>query len=135
MELLTDGTVMATGAQLWYKLTPDATGNYVNGTLSSLATMSKGRTFDATNVLQDGRVFVLGDSVHGLDNTGEIYSPLTNTWTSIAPFPEPTFGNGPTTLLADGRVLAGSTSGPHTYILRSGHEHLVARSDQTLWRQ
>ncbi len=37
MELLTDGTVMALSGGNYYKLTPDATGSYVNGTWSQLA--------------------------------------------------------------------------------------------------
>src|ERR1017187_9372307 len=40
MLLLSDGTVMAAGANVeagWYRLTPDGTGSYVNGTWSVLA--------------------------------------------------------------------------------------------------
>src|SRR5262249_27475003 len=45
MELLSDGTVMASGAagfasSAWYRLTPDATGSYAAGTWSSLANMN-----------------------------------------------------------------------------------------------
>src|SRR5438067_714934 len=56
MELLSDGTVMAQGGGVsknWYKLTPDATGSYVNGTWSNLASMSLQRLYTATNVLKD----------------------------------------------------------------------------------
>ena len=120
MELLSDGSVMVEGAssQGWNKLTPDATGSYVNGTWSTIASMSTPRQYDATNVLPDGRVLVLGGvaSDGTFLNTGEIYNPLTNSWTNIAPFPESTFGNGRTMLLPDGRVLAGSITGPQTYI-------------------
>jgi len=128
MELLSDGTVMVLGQgsqtqgnQGWHRLTPDSTGSYVSGAWSTLADMNISRLYSATNVLPDGRVFVLGAEITGpngqvaWNNTGEIYNPLANTWTSTAPFPESTFG-GPTTLLADGRVLAGSMNGPQTYI-------------------
>ena len=128
MELLSDGTVMASASvgpasTDWYRLTPDASGSYVNGTWSQLPSMSLNRLFFASNVLPDGRVLVLGgkyvglnDSQYSLDNTGEIYDPVANTWTSIANFPEVSFGSAPTTLTADGKVLAGWDNGPETFI-------------------
>jgi uncharacterized repeat protein (TIGR01451 family) len=127
MELLSDGTVMASGAgggasKDWYRLTPDASGSYVNGTWSSLASMSLERLYMATNVLQDGRVFALGGEYTGPNstanwtNTGEIYDPITNTWSSIPNFPQGSFGDDPSMLLPDGRVIAGYLSGPQTYI-------------------
>src|SRR5215813_8660359 len=41
---LTDGTVMcqADSSQDWYKLTPDNTGSYVNGTWTRLASLQSG---------------------------------------------------------------------------------------------
>src|SRR5947209_6222127 len=63
MLLMTDGSVMAQGPNRtnnWYKLTPGADESYVNGTWSSLADMSVPRLFFASNVLHDGRVFVMG---------------------------------------------------------------------------
>ena len=125
MELLTDGSVMvftSDSPNNIYKLTPDATGSYAHGTWSQLASMNLARVLDATNVLPDGRVLVLGGKLSGpnLDttytNTGEIYNPVTNTWTNIAPFPESMFGDDPTMLLPNGKVLAGSKAGPQTYI-------------------
>jgi uncharacterized repeat protein (TIGR01451 family) len=129
MDLLTDGTVMAQlalssggSSNVWNKLTPDATGSYVNGTWSPLANMSLGRSAFPSNILPDGRVFVLGGEYSGANhtrdntNTGEIYNPVTNSWTSIANFPETNFGDGPTMLLEGGRVLAGGKYGADTYI-------------------
>ena len=50
-------------------------------------------------------------------NDGEIYNPLSRTPGRASPTsPESTFGDGPTMLLPDGRVLAGSIDGPQTYI-------------------
>ena len=42
MLLLTDGSVIVQGlcSNLWYRLTPDASGNYANGTWSQIASMS-----------------------------------------------------------------------------------------------
>ena len=125
MELLSDGTVMAQGdgvSNAWYKLTPDSTGSYVNGTWSTLASMNLQRLYTATNVLTDGRVFELGGEYSGPNgqsnwtNTGEIYDPVANTWTSIPNFPQSQFGDDPSILLPDGRVIAGYLSGAQTYI-------------------
>src|SRR5205823_5114678 len=95
MVLLTDGTVIGSSNanSTWYKLTPDAAGNYVGGTWSTLAGMSTRRLYTGTNVLPDGRVFVLGGEYSGPSltnnwtNTGEIYNPLTNAWSPVANFP------------------------------------------------
>jgi hypothetical protein len=76
MLLLSDGTVMVQGggggttaankaSSNWFKLTPDASGNYANGTWSPLASMGTQRQFYASNVLKDGRVFVLGGEYSG----------------------------------------------------------------------
>ena len=123
MELLSDGTVMVSdNNQGWARLTPNSSGSYTSGSWSQLASMSTIRFYDATNVLPDGRVFVLGGEFSGANNTtlawtntGEIYNPVTNVWSAITPFPEATFG-GPTMVLSDGTVLAGSINGPNTYI-------------------
>ena len=48
MELLTDGTVMAVSGGVLYKLTPDATGSYVNGTWSQIASPILQSLADAT---------------------------------------------------------------------------------------
>ncbi|MCB9896534.1 MAG: hypothetical protein H6825_00895 [Planctomycetes bacterium] len=64
--LLGDGTVMAaqnngsTIGNAWYKLTPDASGSYVNGTWSTLASAHDTRLYYLSQVLTDGRVFVAG---------------------------------------------------------------------------
>ena len=96
MLLLTDGTVMVheLNTSHWHRLTPDSSGNYVNGSWSTLASLpdnngiptSKGGPtnaplYFASAVLGDGTVFVAG----GENNTGkqgadilaaQIYDPL-----------------------------------------------------------
>ena len=62
--LLTDGTVMVqvgvdVASKTWKKLTPDSSGNYVNGTWSNMASMGLERLFFASNVLPSGKMFVL----------------------------------------------------------------------------
>src|SRR5580692_2258458 len=57
MLLLTNGTVMVhdtiggTEGTGWELLTPDATGSYVNGTWSTLASMHNSRLFFSSQVL------------------------------------------------------------------------------------
>jgi hypothetical protein len=127
MLLLSDGTVAVHTDRLpnanntWFRLTPDASGSYVNGTWSQLASMNAGRTVFPTNVLPDGRVFALG-GVFDINfnpaelNPGEIYNPVTNTWTNIANFPAAQFGAGPTAVLPDGTILVGYPGSPQTLI-------------------
>src|SRR5262249_13242569 len=106
----------------WYQLKPDQTGSYVNGTWTQMPSMGTERLYYASNVLRDGRVLVLGGEYSGPvgvtndSNTGEIYDPVANAWHSIAPFPQSEFGDDPTEILPDGRILAGYISGPETYI-------------------
>jgi hypothetical protein len=107
MLLLSDGTVMAQGGgnnttvNTWYKLTPDSSGNYVNGTWSTRASMGTARRFYASNVLTNGNVFLVGGEYSGSNgaqnwtNTGEIYNPVSNSWSAIANFPQSQFGDDP----------------------------------------
>src|SRR4051812_20548243 len=93
--LLTDGTVMVQDyvSSEWWRLTPDNTGSYVNGTWTQLASMPAGHAplYYASAVLPDGRVVVEGGEYNAslaaaVETTlGAIYNPATNVWTSIAP--------------------------------------------------
>ena len=121
MILLTDGTIMAkenNTTKAWYKLSPDSNGNYANGTWTTLAPMNQTRLYFSSNVLPDGRVLVIGGefSDAGKDtSTGEIYNPLTNTWTVIANGPT-LLGDVESTLLPDGNVLVSDRLSPATFI-------------------
>ena len=130
MMLLTDGTVIAQGnggslggaSNRWYKLTPDSTGSYANGTWTALANMSTNRLYFGSNVLQNGNVFVMGGEYSGPTgqendtNTGEIYNPTTNSWSSVPNYPQNNFGDDPSILLPNGNILTGYIIGPQTYI-------------------
>lgn len=134
MLLLTDGTVMCheLNTNMWHRFTPDGTGNYVNGTWSSLKPMSNnsaipaskgGPTFAplyfASAVLRDGTVFVAGGEYNTppggipIPNSDlvatEIYDPVSDSWTIVNP---PTgwtaIGDAPSCVLPDGRLLLGS---------------------------
>jgi Kelch motif len=139
--LLTDGTVMMQefksidayylGVPLltwptrrWWKLTPDNTGSYQNGSWSRLADSNLGRAGFASAVLADGRVVVCGGEYSDAsganapddDNTCEIYDPVANTWkifASPSTFGDsgtiwPSIGDAPCTLLPTGELLMGS---------------------------
>ena len=150
MMLLPNGRVMAQRAGTtsnWYQLAPNSTGSYVNGTWSPLASMGLERLYFGSNVLSSGKVFVVGGEYSGpagtnnWTNTGEIYDPVGDSWTSIAPFPQSQFGDDPTTMLPDGRVLTGYLGGPQTYIYNptnntwstAGTKLRGDRSDEESW--
>src|ERR1043165_4451375 len=127
LMLLSNGSVLVgAGSDFaskdWFQLTPNSAGSYINGTYTQLASSNLERLFYASNVLPDGRVFVLGGEYSGptttqnWTNRGEIYNPVTNSWSPIANFPQSSFGDDPSEVLSDGTVLAGYLSGPQTYL-------------------
>ena len=115
--LLTDGTVMYQGnaESDWYKLTPDRTGSYVNGTWSRLANLPAGYVPDAfaSAVLADGRVVIVGgeylNGAFTLTNLGAIYDPKANTWTNLPPPASWNYiGDSPSVVLPSGNFLVGN---------------------------
>ncbi len=114
--LLTDGTVMcqANTSSDWWKLTPDISGSYINGTWTKLASLQRGYVPDdfASAVLADGRVVISGGEYNkgnfSLTNMGAIYDPLANTWTPLDPPAGWDFiGDSQSVVLPDGRWLVG----------------------------
>jgi hypothetical protein len=109
MMQLTDGTVLMQNGddlQTWFVLTPDVAGNYANGTWSTTAPMTIARLYFGSQVLPNGKVFVVGGEYTGVNangtfanwgNTAEIYDPVANTWTPLPPYPAqagcPSIGN------------------------------------------
>ena len=86
--LLTDGSVLVQDADNsdWWKLTPDITGSYANGTWTQLAsTPNYGPLYFASAILPDGRFFTMGGEYNFGDpvwqTTGYIYDPVANAWT------------------------------------------------------
>ena len=122
MLLLTDGSVMCQeqGGKRWKKLTPDASGSYVNGTWSDLAPMHWTRRYYASAVLADGRVFISGGEYSDAGsetNKTEIYEPTTDTWTEIAaPASWNRVGDAACAVLPDGRLLLGNLDDTRTAI-------------------
>lgn len=114
---LTDGTVMGQGGDDsdWWKLTPDITGSYVNGTWTKLASLPSGYSPEAfaSAVLADGRLVIVGGEYNfgnfTLTNLAAIYDPDTNAWT---PLPAPSgwsfIGDSPALVMPNGNFLVGN---------------------------
>ncbi len=89
MFLLTDGTVLCQQANdsRWRKLTPDDSGNYVNGTWSDVSPSDDKRLYYASGVMKDGRLFACGGEYAGTNlavwsNKTEIYDPVPDSFPS-----------------------------------------------------
>jgi hypothetical protein len=125
MIQLTDGTVLVqdqgaknSGTNRWWKLTPDASGSYVDGTWSQVASLptSYAPLYFASAVLPDGRVIIMGGEYnHGKlvwTNRGAVYDPVANTWTTVQ-HPSGSewvrIGDGPSTVLANGTFMLGAS--------------------------
>jgi len=128
MLQLTDGTVMAANnpnsifsgvGNAWYRLTPDSTGNYGNGSWTTLTSANYSRLFCSSEVLTDGRVFVAGGEYGSGAATAEIYDPVANGWTVVNP-PSSLLNpavNSPTTGRAEGIIDAESKVLPNGNVL------------------
>lgn len=132
--LLTDGTVMMQefksfgdanwATRRWWKLTPDQSGSYRNGSWSRLADSNVARTYFASAVLADGRVVVCGAEysdasgtiMQDWNNSCEIYDPVADTWALFASPVKPgsmpavwdEIGDASCTLLPDSTLLIGA---------------------------
>lgn len=118
--LLSNGKVMVkTNAgggdgigNIWNILSPDANGSYINGTWSVTSPMNFTRLYFSSQVLKDGKVYVVGGEYgSGYGNiAGEVYDPLTNTW-SLTPLPGNTVSDANSEILPDGKVLQACVAG------------------------
>jgi len=137
MLLLTDGTVMChqLNSRNWHKLTPDSSGNYIQGSWSSMAPLPNNPVIPAINrgptnaplyfasaVLRDGTVFVAGGEhnsriAHSDILATQIYDPVSDTWTIVNPPTDWTqIGDAPSCVLPDGRLLLGNINSNRTAI-------------------
>lgn len=125
--LLTDGSVLSHGGDLhqWVRLTPDAQGNYANGTWTQLADSNYGRGAAQEHILRDGRFYEAGGeyiyfwpagSSSNDHNSVELYNPLTNTWFIGAPGLYGDIGDSGSATLTDGRIFASSRTTDATQI-------------------
>jgi hypothetical protein len=113
-HLLTDGTVIVhdVGSPNFWKLTPDSSGSYVDGTWSQLASLPAGYAplYYASAVLRDGRLIMMGGEYNFFNavwtNLGAVYNPLTNKWRKvIAPAGWTTIGDAQSTTLFNGTFM------------------------------
>jgi len=125
--LLTDATVIMhkCDSPAWYKLTPDSTGNYADGTWSQIASLpvingtQYAPQYHASAVLPDGRVIVEGGEYNGSGtgvwtNLGAIYDPIANQWTAVAaPIGAAwaMIGDAESTVLANGTYMLATCCG------------------------
>jgi hypothetical protein len=100
------------GTNAWWKLTPDASGNYADGTWSQIASMPAAYTplYFASAILPDGRMIVEGGEYIGENavwsDEGAIYNPVSNSWASVAPPRGWTnMGDAASDVLADGTFM------------------------------
>src|SRR4051812_9324817 len=112
MILLSDGTVMAANqggsiGRAWYKLTPDSHGSYINGTWTTLASMADTRLYYSSQLLTNGTLLVAGGEYGTGGNAGEVYDPVSNTWTPTGPpvAGQDAFYDSNSEILPDGRVI------------------------------
>ena len=134
--LLTDGTVMmqsANDAGVFYKLTPDSKGDYVNGTWLRLSSPPAGYApaDGAQAVLPDGRVLFVGGEYNqneynfpfapsGLTNMSALYDPVADSWTMIAAPPGVAYiGDVSSVVLPDGSFVFGDKLGRDMWRLDS----------------
>jgi hypothetical protein len=110
--LLTDGSILVqdSNSAAWWKLSPDASGNYVDGAWTQLSSPPNGYdpAYYASAVLPDGRVIVEGGEYNAWNpvwqTAGAIYDPTTDTWTSVAPPTNwQTIGDAQSVVFPDGR--------------------------------
>jgi hypothetical protein len=113
--VLTDGSVMLqqVTSDTWWRLRPDASGSYTNGTYEQTPPMPGGYapTYECRTILPDGRMLILGGEYQGESTpaeqaTGAIYDPVANSWQSVPPPPNTTnLGDIACSLMPNGKVL------------------------------
>ncbi len=116
--LLTDGSVLinsfffSTHTDTWYRLIPDSTGNYVNGTWVTAGSLPTGYNplYFGSSVLPSGQVTVLGGEYNNgsavWTTLGAIYNPATNKWQKLAaPTGWTTVGDAQSIILPNGKLM------------------------------
>jgi Kelch motif len=141
--LMMDGSVLveryASSTGDWWRLRPDASGNYVNGTwsydssLPVIGGVQYAPLYYCSAVLPDGRAVVIGGEynyqlsgasftyVTVETNKGAIYDPATRTWTALPPPTTSRVGDSMCSVLTTGphkgQLAIGPNSGSKMYVL------------------
>jgi hypothetical protein len=122
--MMTDGKVLSHGSALnhWVLLSPDRKGDYSKGTWKAAASSSHARGGAQQHMLKDGRFFQAGgEYVDGpactpaLCKGTEIYDPVADKWTDVAPGMYEIADTGSATL-PDGRILDSNRAGKNIQI-------------------
>jgi hypothetical protein len=116
--LLNDGSVLVNSMYFqnhsdpWYRLVPDKTGSYINGTWLNAGTLPSGYNplYFASALLPNGEVVVFGGEYNNggavWTTKGALYNPATNTWTSLtAPSGWTTVGDAQSIILPSGKMM------------------------------
>jgi len=116
--LLTDGSVLVNSyffsphADPWYRLIPDSTGSYVNGTWVKAGTLPTGYNpvYFASQVLPNAQVAIFGGEYNNGNGEwttlGALYEPGPNKWVPLsAPAAWTSVGDAQSSLLPDGKMM------------------------------
>jgi hypothetical protein len=116
--LLTDGSVLinsfffSSHVDTWYRLIPDPTGSYLNGTWVTAGTLPTGYNplYFGSAVLPNGEVTVIGGEYNNgqgvWTNLGAIYNPAINKWQTLAPPTGwTTVGDAQSVVLPSGKMM------------------------------
>ncbi|HEY1869113.1 MAG TPA: hypothetical protein VGG70_12520 [Candidatus Cybelea sp.] len=115
--LLTDGTVAVFDgcSSTMYRLAPDNTGSYVNGTWSSMPSLPNGYAplYFASVILPDGKMIVNGGEYQACQGAetaaGAIFDPVANKWTSVTgPSGWSEIGDASGLVLSNGTYMLGN---------------------------
>ncbi len=116
--MLTDGSVLinsfffSSHTDTWYRLIPDSTGSYINGTWVTAGSLPSGYNplYFGSAVLPNGEVTVIGGEYNNgsgvWTNLGAIYNPATNKWQKLAaPTGWTTVGDAQSVVLPNGKLM------------------------------
>jgi len=116
--LLTDGSVLVNSmffenhSDPWYRLVPDSTGSYINGTWSNAGTLPTGYNplYFGSSVLPNGEVVIMGGEYNNgsavWTTLGALYNPITNSWSKMtAPSGWTTVGDAQSIILPNGHLM------------------------------
>jgi hypothetical protein len=116
--LLNDGSVLVNSmffenhSDPWYRLVPDSTGSYINGTWVNAGTLPSGYNplYFSSQLLPNGLVVVFGGEYNNggavWTTKGALYNPVTNTWSSLtAPSGWTTVGDAQSIILPNGQYM------------------------------
>ena len=116
--LLNDGSVLVNSmffenhSDPWYRLVPDKTGSYINGTWSNAGSLPSGYNplYFASSLLPSGQVVVMGGEYNNgsavWTTQGALYNPNSKTWSSLtAPSGWTTVGDAQSIILPNGHMM------------------------------